>query len=176
MAISILIVCEIGTVAAILSFESEIAKAFARGLIQDLDNYDMKPNTTNGISATSLAWDELQSYMKCCGVAEFTDWVLNQQFEETGSVPDSCCKVGKEDCGKGMLMKETPDEIYTEGCLMKCFDVVKGDQLGVSLTMSIIMTVHVGIVVMAFYVANVQKKEKNKKAEYDDLDESKIEK
>jgi hypothetical protein len=160
--ISILILCEIGAVAAILASENDIAKALTRGLIKDLDNYDIGSNATDAKPVTTEGWDELQSKWKCCGVTEFTDWVINTKLEETGSVPESCCKEPTEDCGLGMLTKQSPVDIYKEGCLMKLFDVIKGTQLGISLTVSIFMTLHILIVVMACYVAHHQKQGKGK--------------
>ena len=152
--ISILILCEIGAVAAILASENDIAKALTRGLIQDLDKYDIGSNATDARSGVTQGWDELQRNTKCCGVTEFTDWVINTKLEETGAVPESCCKEPVEYCGLGMLTKESPVEIYTEGCLMKLFDVIKGMQLGISLAVSIFMTIHILIVVMACYLAH----------------------
>ena len=47
--------------------------------------------------------------LNCCGAQEYMDW-KNTTFGQNGdSVPDSCCILDAEDCGKGIL--KVPDEV-----------------------------------------------------------------
>ncbi|XP_029364357.1 tetraspanin-9 isoform X1 [Echeneis naucrates] len=47
--------------------------------------------------ALKKSWDNVQKMFKCCGVTNKTDWydVLN------GTLPSSCCSVGKDQCVDG---------------------------------------------------------------------------
>ena len=165
--ISILILCEIGAMAAILASENEIAIALAKGLIQELENYGIgSNNVTDPKSAITLGWDEVQRETGCCGATKFTDWVINTKLKETGSVPESCCKESTDGCGLGMLTKERPVEIYNEGCLIKMFGAIKGNQLGISLSISIFISLHILVVVMSCYLSHT----KTGKGKYEKID------
>nr|XP_027225947.1 tetraspanin-4-like [Penaeus vannamei] len=68
------------------------------------------------ISDTQL-WDEIQMEMNCCGVVSYKDWFLTT-FGNGTDVPDSCCLLVVEGCGKGVANLADPDdEVITEGCL-----------------------------------------------------------
>ena len=70
-----------------------------------MDNYNN--SIAREIKETSAC---VQRFVKCCGVEKYTDW---EQVMGGDNVPDSCCKVETEGCGKGFNV----EEIYTEGCL-----------------------------------------------------------
>ena len=59
---------------------------------------------------TKETWDLVQKDVKCCGVEKYVDW---KEVIGGDIVPDSCCKVETEGCGKGFNV----EEIYPEGCL-----------------------------------------------------------
>ncbi|XP_066971126.1 tetraspanin-4-like [Macrobrachium rosenbergii] len=68
------------------------------------------------LSNTQL-WDEIQSEMNCCGINDYKDW-FDTAFGNGTDVPDSCCLLVEEGCGKGMANAVDPDDdIITEGCL-----------------------------------------------------------
>ncbi|XP_076044326.1 tetraspanin-36-like isoform X2 [Oratosquilla oratoria] len=70
----------------------------------------------SNISDTQL-WDEIQEEMNCCGVADYKDW-FTTSFGNGTDVPDSCCLLVMDDCGKDVASKVDPsDDIITEGCL-----------------------------------------------------------
>jgi hypothetical protein len=68
------------------------------------------------VGKTSQVWDKTQDLLDCCGSMSYTDWEKNSVFANTSSVPDSCCKDHKENCGKGALAESNPVNIYHEGC------------------------------------------------------------
>ena len=54
---------------------------------------------------------------KCCGIYNYTDWRDNAYYNETNSVPDSCCKNETVKCGRDGL--QNPDKInkkVSHGC------------------------------------------------------------
>jgi len=55
---------------------------------------------------------------ECCGINNYTDWGLNEQYNKSESVPDSCCKDDKDGCGQGGLID--PEKINTHVC--RCCD------------------------------------------------------
>lgn len=71
-----------------------------------------------GSDASNTAlWDEIQSEMNCCGVTDYKDWFATA-FGNGTDVPDSCCLLIEDGCGKGIINVLDPaDDIITEGCL-----------------------------------------------------------
>ena len=59
--------------------------------------------------------------MDCCGVEGPKDWPERSiAFNNTDSVPDSCCIENTDGCGVDVLKDETPSpKIYHTGCLDK---------------------------------------------------------
>jgi len=55
-------------------------------------------NGSEAIGIT-LAWDNMQQELKCCGVNNYTDWRNSTILGETEAVPDSCCIKKTTDCG-----------------------------------------------------------------------------
>lgn len=52
--------------------------------------------------------------MNCCGVVSYKDWFLTT-FGNGTDVPDSCCLLVVEGCGKGVANLADPDdEVITE--------------------------------------------------------------
>lgn len=38
----------------------------------------------------------------CCGAENYTDWLESSGWKRNNSVPDSCCRVEREDCGNNI--------------------------------------------------------------------------
>ncbi|XP_063865158.1 tetraspanin-9-like isoform X1 [Scylla paramamosain] len=78
------------------------------------------------ISDTQM-WDEIQLEMNCCGTEDYEDW-FDTTFGNGTDVPDSCCLLISEGCGKGIKNDVTPeDDIETQGCLPTIIDDLKRD-------------------------------------------------
>ncbi|XP_063865171.1 tetraspanin-9-like isoform X3 [Scylla paramamosain] len=78
------------------------------------------------ISDTQM-WDEIQLEMNCCGTEDYKDW-FDTTFGNGTDVPDSCCLLISEGCGKGIKNDVTPeDDIETQGCLPTIIDDLKRD-------------------------------------------------
>ena len=147
--IAIILVCEIGAAVALLIFKDGVSDILKKGLIDGLDDYGIESNVTNGYTATTKSWDELQENMKCCGVMEFTDWGANPIKNATGAVPNSCCKEVTEGCGFGKLNMDNPEGIFTDGCLDKIFNVIKDNIVWVAVAAACVVAVQVVIVCVA---------------------------
>lgn len=72
----------------------------------------------DGSHSESRAVDYLQNELRCCGVANFSDWKKTPWFDHAGnnSVPLSCCKKTAVNCNGSLLQ---PNLIYDEGCLIR---------------------------------------------------------
>lgn len=70
------------------------------------------------VNDTSKAmWDEIQLEMSCCGVENYEDW-FNPYFENGKSVPDSCCLLPLDGCGRDIKNSIAIDDIIeVKGCL-----------------------------------------------------------
>ncbi|XP_033911441.1 CD63 antigen-like [Acipenser ruthenus] len=57
--------------------------------------------------------DDIQDKFHCCGAENYTDWLESSGWKRNNSVPDSCCRVEREDCGNNI----TAGNIYYKGCV-----------------------------------------------------------
>lgn len=89
--------------------------------------------SSSPVSKTGLAyvkfWDDFQESTKCCGISSYMDWGLNVNFNNSWSVPDSCCNVTQTQCGKGQL--KNPTKIYTTGCVNQINIILKHNLVAV---------------------------------------------
>jgi len=93
-------------------FREKIEKTIRLGMDRSLNEYgSYKPVT--------VAWDETQSRLKCCGVYEYRDW--------KDRIPDSCCKTTAAGTPIKCQEIEVKNEftIYTRGCLNVTMEFVK---------------------------------------------------
>ena len=143
-----------------------IGKKFADGLsfgmLESMVYYEPQYNQTSDHSVISTSWNELQISMKCCGVNKYTDWDRNPSLNETNSVPITCCKELKKDCGVGKLKEKEASDIFTDGCLENFFDVVSENKNGVIIAFSIIFVAQLIVSTMACYLGKNMKKRKYK--------------
>jgi hypothetical protein len=118
--VALILIVEIGCTVTIFMFKDDVWTAVNGQLIEGLVKYGNEDN-----KGMTDSWDKLQSEMKCCGVKDYTDWSQVDTFNNSSSVPDSCCTAENigEDCGNGQLNDAT--QIYTAGCLTKLGTVIK---------------------------------------------------
>jgi len=100
----------IGVAIVVYVFRGDAREVITKTMVESLKNYG--DDDHKGVTET---WDIMQSDFKCCGVDNYTDWEGKPHFT-TGDVPDTCCKVPTNGCGKGAA--ESLDKIYTTGCFV----------------------------------------------------------
>jgi len=132
------------------------------GVHQEMKLYKSDP-------AVAAKWDALQTDMHCCGATGgfkgFRNWDGRLDDSER-SVPDSCCRNQKKDCGKGMLDQDDEDirqDIYTDGCVEILKDKLKEEVVpmmwvyaGIGVILAIIEII--SVVLAAAYVAQINRR------------------
>lgn len=73
------------------------------GITKSMENY----------SNDKIAMDRLQSTLRCCGSSNFSDWFSTKWFNETRSIPASCC-INSTMCHNTQNI-ETQD-LFDRGC------------------------------------------------------------
>ncbi|XP_071386269.1 tetraspanin-7-like, partial [Centroberyx affinis] len=70
----------------------------------------------DGRDERSLAVDDVQRRLHCCGVYDYTSWFSSRYFPVSG-VPASCC-VSFSDCSGSDLRNATvvPSKVHQQGC------------------------------------------------------------
>ncbi|KAM6427298.1 tetraspanin-6 isoform 1-T3 [Liasis olivaceus] len=118
-------------VAAVLGFvfRHEIKDSFKK-------NYEHAVKTYNGTKdERSKAVDNIQKTLHCCGVVNFTDWRMSEQFKQKG-IPTSCCKPS-ENCTEEVLkdLAKARGKVYEHGCfslVIQTMDSEMGIVAGIS--------------------------------------------
>ncbi|XP_032231021.2 tetraspanin-9 [Nematostella vectensis] len=138
--------CMLGTffVLLLILLALEIAAAVLaynyRGKVKDEIESDLTKALkgdygSSGQDGVTKAFDALQEKQKCCGVNGYLDWKASKKYNGTSTVPDSCCVVKADGCGKAV------NGINKGGCFNKMVEVVK-DKLdvigGFAITMLVI--------------------------------------
>jgi tetraspanin-11 len=82
-------------------FKEKVASTMEQEMITSLKFYGSRRDVT-------LAWDETQTRLRCCGVNNYNDWRTK--------VPDSCCQ---ETYGgqRKPCMESPAGNVYDRGCL-----------------------------------------------------------
>ena len=107
--------------------------------------------------------------MHCCGATGgykgFRNWDGRYDNSER-SVPDSCCRNIKKDCGKDILDQDDEDirqEIYTDGCVEILKEKMKDEVVpmmwvyaGIGVILAIIEII--SVVLAAAYVAQINRR------------------
>ncbi|XP_026748157.1 tetraspanin-9-like isoform X2 [Galleria mellonella] len=93
-------------------FREKVLTTIDREMYAAIPYYGVKHEYT-------VAWDDTQMYLQCCGVKSYKDW--NDNF------PESCCREvypGKRlDC----KASQNPTTMYVDGCLNKVVDFLRED-------------------------------------------------
>jgi len=135
--LTLILLLEIGAVVTAVILKDDAEIAITEGFQANLMNYG-KDN------ATTEAWGQIQSGLKCCGVDSFKDWEQVDTVPK-GDVPDSCCVSEISGCGKGAanatLDSGDDERIHTTGCLVKVKDFLAEN-------LAIVAGVAAGVVVL----------------------------
>lgn len=136
----LLLFAEIGAGIAAFMFKGEAEDIFTRGMMSALRKYTPegeisqfdedagKKLSSADLDAIRFLWDETQEGLKCCGVDSYTDWQDGKSQwvkNHPGDVPDSCCNLDQEGCGKGAMSDQ--GKIHKNGCKQALVDVLKAN-------------------------------------------------
>jgi len=176
----IALILEIGTLTASLILNEEIVKSLSSNLMNELVKYNVSSNgmkyydDSNPLTIDLHHVDFLQIHLKCCGVLSYIDWENNSKFNETRSVPDSCCKSPSVNCGLNMISngiqeieiedRETSDDInddiYRIGCEHESKTVLKKNILIVSLVTVLIFGLQIFAIILSWCLSEQMKNKK----------------
>lgn len=86
----------------------------------------------------TLAWDETQIRLKCCGIESYHDW--------QGAIPESCCQEAYGGQRKPCVDAPTPYTLHVNGCrnvttefIREHAAIIAGTGLGVSVILLLAM-------------------------------------
>jgi len=153
--------------------ETEIANV--GNVVSDMKKYDSEDGYTKA------NWDSLQSSLRCCGGKDyevgFRTWDVVQVNGVTGqNVPDSCCHIYSEGCGRGKVTVTRTSAlsndigIWKDGCI-EIFEVMlKRDlieypfawvYIGVGLILALVELITV--VLACAYVAQINRRQRHQR-------------
>jgi len=115
--VALVLLIEVGLTVVVLIYQDETKSVISKAMMDGLVNYNKTDDKDNEYGGVTLAWDGMQESYYCCGVNDYSDWRNADIGKLTNSVPDSCCEVKTEGCGKNQLNLNT--RIYTQGCFVK---------------------------------------------------------
>ena len=107
--VTLMLLIEVGLTAVILIYKNETREEVIKQMKKGLANYNEDDH-----QGVTLTWDAMQETYHCCGIEQPSDW--ESVLAEQKSVPDSCCKIKSDNCGKGAVDSEA---IFREGCFTK---------------------------------------------------------
>ena len=173
----IALILEIGTITAAFILNEEIVKSLSSNLMHELEKYNVSANGMkyhddyNPMTIDLHHVDFLQIHLKCCGVLSYIDWKNNSKFNETRSVPDSCCKSPSINCGLNMISDniqeieiedreisdDINDDIYHIGCEHESKVVLKKNILIVSLVTVSIFGLQIFAIILSWCLSEQMK-------------------
>jgi len=145
--ILILFICLI--VGAVLAYKGNLKNKLETPLYKSVGMYKDNPDEKTEAKALALkqAWNTVQSELKCCGVGNATDWLVNATgagwSPGTANKPKGCCmwKIGDggealdisqdqtavQSCREATFSASSKD-YYFDGCFAKFEDQVKSNR------------------------------------------------
>lgn len=82
-------------------FRAKVARTMNQEMVSSLSLYGSR-------RAVTLAWDETQIRLRCCGVNDWRDWY--------GSIPESCCQESYGGQRKPCIEAPSPLTLWSRGC------------------------------------------------------------
>lgn len=114
--LALIFVIELGAGISAYMLRSQVHGIVQTNMEKGLLNYGKE-----GSEGVTETWNIVQHELTCCGAEEYKDWVnTTYSSDNNNAVPDSCCLVDAEGCGKGILSldeTEAATKIHTAGCL-----------------------------------------------------------
>jgi len=120
--LAIIFILEIGTGIAAYKLRAQVNGIIKKNMEDGMQHFGM--DKYDGVTQT---WKVVQTELKCCGTDDYLDWG-NTTLAASDSVPSSCCKEIKPDCGTGILNKNDTAAsaiIYTRGCFNSFSNIIK---------------------------------------------------
>lgn len=154
--LTLILLSLIGVAIAIYIFKDDVKTVIEKGMSEGTKHFG-EP----GHDGVTEAWNIIQNDLQCCGVQSYIDW-RSDTFLTAGDVPDSCCKVFQDGCGKG---KGAMDEatasqfINTKGCLTTFEDYITtnaGAAAGIGVAIAVV--IFLGIIVSCCVARSLQQK------------------
>jgi hypothetical protein len=136
---ALILIAEIGVAVTIIIYKGKAYAVVADAMKKGLNGYDQE-----GKEGVTIGWKKIQVQFTCCGVNGPTDWKNSTKFLNTDDVPDTCCNVETENCGKDGL--KNLNKIHNDGCLSKFQKFVEGNVFlvgGVGLAVIVVQLISV---------------------------------
>ncbi|CAG2112198.1 unnamed protein product [Medioppia subpectinata] len=128
--ILVILLIELIGAGLIFAFKSKLRTAAEKGIDEAIKKY----NTVENGSDINIILDDIQKNMKCCGAANYTDWLENKNVT-ADHYPDSCCEnktavVVLNTTPAPSLLNPTPmtctaQFIHKDGCIGKLEDEIR---------------------------------------------------
>ncbi|KFQ64379.1 Tetraspanin-3, partial [Phaethon lepturus] len=121
MYLLLVLLCLEMSLAVLVQFNSP---QMASELQSTMDSIVYHYNGTHSQGPGSMALDEVQRKLQCCGIKNYTDWLMVTADSwhlppEKRRVPESCCKEEYSHCRGDLGHLE---QLFQEGCLKKLED------------------------------------------------------
>jgi len=131
--LALILLSLIGVAITVYIFKDDARELISKNMKEGMQSYNK-----TGSAGVTQTWDIMQSDFKCCGVNNYTEWFAVPMFANN-DVPDTCCKVNSNGCGKGA----SKDKIYEIGCLSAFEKFITGNAAAS-------IGVGVGVIVLLF--------------------------
>jgi len=122
--VGLILIMQLGVGIAAYLMGDQLESLAEQGFTKTMNEYNN--DTRPDIADIRRSWDLMQSELKCCGTANYTDWstVTVPHGPDHPLIPESCCLDGRvENCTSGITdsnfnnMDFVKDIINTRGCL-----------------------------------------------------------
>jgi len=91
------------------------------GIVENMEQYENRENNPDWDDTIRNNWDTMQTNLRCCGGRNYETGFTEWRIVLENDVPDSCCHVVEEGCGKNKLRNQldarTDLGIWKDGCL-----------------------------------------------------------
>eukprot|EP00095_Tigriopus_kingsejongensis_P004648 maker-scaffold29_size597861-snap-gene-3.10 protein:Tk04648 transcript:maker-scaffold29_size597861-snap-gene-3.10-mRNA-1 annotation:"cd63 antigen" len=156
--LAVVIITEVGLAVAVYIFKGDAQGIITTKMVNGLENYSADPESQ--FAGVSETWNIIQTDFQCCGVTVYTDW-KNATFSQQSNVPDSCCKLNTENCGRGIL-DGTGDvsTINQAGCLKLLESFVEDNITSVGgAAIGIVILQILGVLVACMLAGNMKRRD-----------------
>lgn len=154
--LALILLSLVGVAITIYVFKDDVKEVIQKGMGDGMKNY--KQESFEGVTET---WDIIQADFKCCGVQTFKDWIATP-YGSGQDVPDTCCRLISDGCGKGQGAKseaEATVTIYTKGCFAAFEDEINGNvaaAAGVGVGVAVLL--FLGVLIACCVARNLREK------------------
>ena len=147
---TVFIISEFAGSVTVLLYKEPSLEVVETALRSSLETY----GSTGDNSKITIAWDNVQMGLECCGIVNASDWKQTPfgQKDSGKNVPDSCCRIQSEGCGRGKLFDPYDDGLHSKGCFEKFENFVKRNLMFVGGAGIAIATIQILMVIAACYL------------------------